>query len=244
MKRKTNRSQSASTAEYIFVLLFYVAIYAFYYFMQARSGGLPIAAKDVPLMLLQNIGLNLLLFVGIAVLLMAIFNRGRLVSLTVHEQTVIDSVIWIAVVVLILIVVNNGIHAVFSAAGAAQPESPIIVALKSYFGNPWTVLIVGVPVMFLAAGLPEELMRCYAINCGIRLQSGFLSIFAVILTTIAFSFGHVYQGTEAMVSIAAVGLILAIVYYIRQSFWTQVFIHTVYNTVVLIIPLLTGKPPA
>jgi membrane protease YdiL (CAAX protease family) len=76
------------------------------------------------------------------------------------------------------------------------------------------------------------------------MRSGFLSIFAIIVTTIAFAAGHVYQGTEAMVSIAAVGLILAVVYYIRQSFWTQVFIHTVYNTVVLIIPLLTAKPHA
>jgi membrane protease YdiL (CAAX protease family) len=188
---------------------------------------------------------NLVLFCGIGVALMAIFNRGMLVSLTVHEQSVMDSAFWIAVVVLILLVVNRGIHAIFAASGMPPVESPLITALKTYFGTPWLILLVGAPVMFLAAGLPEEMMRCYVINNGIRLRSGLLAILAIIISTLAFSAGHFYQGLEAMASIAAVGLILGIVYYIRQSFWTLVFIHTVYNVVVLFIPLLAAtKPPA
>ena len=246
MRRKNKRAISGTVAEYVTVLFFYLAMYAFLCYLQYTYGATEVPkTNDVPVMLLENIAVNLILFCGVGVILMAIFNRGQLLSLTVHEQSVMDSAIWVAVIVLILLVVDKGIHSIFVASGSVQIESPLITAMKSYFGTPWLILTVGVPVMFLGAGLPEEFMRCYVINNGIRLRNGFLSIFAIILTSVAFTAGHYYQGTEAMVTIGAVGLILGVVYYIRQSFWTMVFIHTVYNVVVLLIPLVaTAKPPA
>ena len=170
---------------------------------------------------------------------MAIFNRMNLVTLTVHERSFLDSVAWVAIVTLFLVVLSKGIHSVFASAGVVQEQSQVITALTEYFSSPILVLTAGSLVMFLAAGLPEEFMRCYVINNAIRLRSGALAFVAIALTSVAFGAGHFYQGMEAMVTVGAVGLVLGIVYYVRQSFWTQVFIHTAYNVVVLLLPLLS-----
>jgi membrane protease YdiL (CAAX protease family) len=242
MAKRSKKARSSSIAEYIVVLLAYLGIYAgmFYYQMQLETH--PVKGpevKEIQTLLVQSVGINLLIFIGIGALLMAIFNRMNLVTLTVHERSFMDSVAWVAVVTLFLIVLNKGIHSVFATAGAVQEQSPIMQALAGYFTSPLIVLTVGALVMFLAAGLPEEFMRCYVINNAIRLRSGALAFVAIALTSVAFGAGHYYQGVEAMVSIGAVGVVLGIVYYLRQSFWTQVFIHTTYNVVVLLLPLLT-----
>jgi len=243
MVKRSKKARSSSITEYIVVLLAYIGIYAgMYYYqlqIQAHAAQTPPEAKEIPVLLLQNIGSNLLIFIGVGAVLMAIFNRLNLVALTVHERSFTDSVAWVAVVTLLLVVMNKGIHSAFAAAGAVQEQSPVITALTEYFSSPLLVLTIGALVMFLAAGLPEEFMRCYVINNAIRLRSGVSAFVAIAITSVAFGAGHYYQGVEAMVSIGAIGLVLGIVYYIRQSFWTQVFIHTFYNVVVLLLPVLT-----
>lgn len=242
MAKRSRKARSSSIAEYIVVLVAYIGIYAgmFYYQMQLQTNpAKDTGVKEIPTLLAQSIGINLLIFIGIGALLMAIFNRMNLVTLTVHERTFMDSAAWVAVVTLLLVVMSKGIHSMFATAGVVQEQSQVITALTEYFSSPLIVLTVGSIVMLLAAGLPEEFMRCYVINNAIRLRSGALAFIAIALTSVAFGAGHFYQGMEAMVTIGAVGLVLGIVYYLRQSFWTQVFIHTAYNVVVLLLPLLT-----
>lgn len=242
MAKRSRKARSSSIAEYLVVLVAYLGIYAgqFYYQMQLQAHpAKDTGVQEIPKLLMQSAGINLLIFIGIGALLMAIFNRMNLVTLTVHERSFLDSVAWVAIVTLFLVVLSKGIHSVFASAGVVQDQSQVITALTEYFSSPILVLTAGSLVMFLAAGLPEEFMRCYVINNAIRLRSGALAFVAIALTSVAFSAGHFYQGMEAMVTIGAVGLVLGIVYYVRQSFWTQVFIHTAYNVVVLLLPLLT-----
>ncbi len=243
MVKRSRKARSSSVTEYVVVLLAYIGIYGgmFYYQLHHKLGAVkpPPETQDMPALLMQSIIINLLIFIGIGAVLMVIFNRLKLVPLTVHERHFYDSAAWVAVVTLFLVVMNNGIRSVFAAAGAVNEQSPIVTALMEYFNSPLIILTAGAVVMFLAAGLPEEFMRCYAINNGIRLRSGALSFIAIAITSVVFGAGHFYQGVEAMVSVGAIGLVLGIVYYIRQSFWTQVFIHTTYNVVVLLLPALT-----
>jgi membrane protease YdiL (CAAX protease family) len=242
MVKRSKRARSSSIAEYIVVLVAYLGIYAGMFYYQMQLGTHPAkdtGVKEIPTLLMQSVGINLLIFIGVGAILMAIFNRMNLVTLTVHERSFMDSVAWVAVVTLFLVVLSKGIHSIFASAGVVQEQSPVLKALAGYFSSPLIVLTVGALVMLLAAGLPEEFMRCYVINNAIRLRSGALAFVAIALTSVAFGAGHYYQGVEAMVTIGAVGLVLGIVYYLRQSFWTQVFIHTAYNVVVLLLPLLT-----
>lgn len=231
--------------EYIVVLLVYIAIYAgmaaLEFFGPAEEK--EILSSDVPRILAVTIGINLAIFLGVGLFLMLIFNRFQLVELSFREQGVLVSVAWIAIIVLLLILLVNGVHTFFHAAGTEHQVDPVVQALQGYFGSPWLVIVVGAPVMFLAAGLPEEFLRCYVIGNGIRLRSPALVYVAALLTSAAFAAGHYYQGTEAMVALFVIGIVFSIVYIMRQSFWTMVFLHTTYNVVALLLPTLSAKQP-
>ncbi len=231
--------------EYSIVLLAYICIYLGIAAVEVMGPAeeAEISASDVPRLLVVTIGINLIVFLGIGLLLMLIFNRLQMVQLTLQEQPLLSSAAWIAIVVLLLIIAVNGIHSFYHASGGVEQVDPVVEALRGYFKSPWLVLAVGAPVMFLAAGLPEEFMRCYVIANGIRSKSTVLLYLAVLLTSAAFAAGHFYQGTVAMVSLFVVGLVFGIVYVIRQSFWTMVFLHTTYNVVVLLLPTLGLKQP-
>ncbi len=245
MLRKHRPSRAVALVEYIVVLLVYIAIYvgigALEFLGPIEEA--EISSSDVPRILAVTIGINLAIFLGLGLLLMLIFNRFQIVRLSFREQGVLISVMWIAIVVFLLVLLVNGIHTIFQASGDAQQVDPIVKALQGYFKSPWLVLVVGAPVMFLAAGLPEEFLRCYVIGNGIRLNSTGLVYLAALLTSAAFAAGHYYQGTEAMIALFAVGLVFSIVYVIRQSFWTMVFLHTTYNVVALLLPTLGAKQP-
>jgi|GEM_PF-1872532 len=245
MLRKYRQSRAVAIIEYVIVLLVYIAIYLG---MAATEFLGPmketeISTSDVPRILAVTIGINLAIFLGLGLLLMLIFNRFQVVGLSFREQSALISVMWIAIVVLLLVLLGNGVHSFFQASGNAQQVDPIVQALQGYFKSPWLVLVVGTPVMFLAAGLPEEFLRCYVIGNGIRLKSTGLVYLAALLTSAAFAVGHYYQGTEAMVALFLVGLVFSIFYIMRQSFWTMVFLHTTYNVVVLLLPTLGAKQP-
>jgi membrane protease YdiL (CAAX protease family) len=231
--------------EYFIALLAYICIYVGMAAMEIISPAkeAEIASSEVPRILAVTVGINLLVFLGVGLVLMFAFNRFQMVQLSFREQPVLVSVAWIAFVVLLLVIAVNGIHTFYQAAGGAQEVDPIVRALQGYFDSPWLVLAVGAPVMFLAAGLPEEFMRCYVIGNGIRLKSTVLVYLAVLLSAAAFAAGHFYQGTVAMVSLFVVGLVFGIIYVLRQSFWTMVFLHTTYNVVVLLLPTLGFKQP-
>ena len=245
MLRKHRRSQAVAVVEYIVVLLIYIAIYAgmaaLEFFGPAEEK--EILSSDVPRILAITIGINLAIFLGIGLFLMLVFNRFRVVELSFREQGVLISVAWIAIVVFLLVLLVNGVHSVFQASGNAEQVDPIVQALQGYFQSPWIVLVVGAPVMFLAAGLPEEFLRCYVIGNGIRMGSPALVYVAALFTSGAFAAGHYYQGVEAMVALFVVGIVFSVVYIMRQSFWTMVFLHTTYNVVALLLPTLGAKQP-
>jgi len=243
MLRKHRPSRAVALVEYVVVLLVYISIYAGIAAMELLGPAeeTEILSSDVPRILAVTVGINLAIFLGLGLLLMLIFNRFQIVQLSFREQGVLVSVMWIAIVVLLLVLLVNGIHASFQASGNAQQVDPIVKALQGYFQSPWLVLVVGAPVMFLAAGLPEEFLRCYVIGNAIRLQNTFLMYLAALLTSAAFAAGHYYQGVEAVAALFVIGLVFSIVYIMRQSFWTMVFLHTTYNVVALLLPTLGAK---
>jgi membrane protease YdiL (CAAX protease family) len=245
MLRPYRQSRVVAFFEYFIVLLAYICIYlgiaAAELMGPAKEA--EVASSDIPRILVVTTGINLIVFLGIGLLLMLIFNRLQMVQLTLQEQPLLPSAAWIAIVVLLLVVAVNGIHVFYKASGGVEQVDPIVRALQGYFKSPWVVLAAGAPVMFLAAGLPEEFMRCYVLANGFRLKSSGFVYLAVLLTSAAFAAGHYYQGTVAMVSLFVVGLVFGIFYVIRQSFWNMVFLHTIYNVVVLLLPTLGAKQP-
>ncbi len=245
MQKTERKGRSSSPAEYIVVLLAYVGIYAWnaYSYAQAGLAGKEVAQEDIPAHLIASIGTNLALFVGFGLVLMLLFNKLRVVQLTLAEQTFLSSIAWIALFVLLLTVLQRGVDAAFHFYGSEQIEAPIVSALEQYFHSPWMTVVVGTPVMFLVAGVPEEFMRCYAIANAIRLHNKVLVVLSIVVTSAAFALGHLYQGNQAMIQLLIVGLVFGIAYAARPSLWTMVFMHTTYNVVGLLLPTLTMQRP-
>jgi len=233
----------ASIAEYVVVLLAYAGVYGWSSYSHSVSGAATaeVTREQVPALLASSIGINLVLFLGVGFFLMLAFNRFRLIPLTLEEQYFLNSVAWIAIFVLLTVVLQNGVSTMMQTYGWEQNEAPVITALRGYFQSPWLALAVGTPVMFLVAGLPEEFLRSYALATAIKQHKPVLTVLAVLFTSLAFASGHLYQGVQALVPIAVVGLIFAISYVIRPSFWTLVFMHTTYNVVTLLLPAFAPK---
>lgn len=226
------------------MLVAYIGIYAGigYLFISQEEKAREVAATEVPRLLAYNTGFNLVVFCGAALLLMLVFHGLRLAPLTLNEKAVLESVMAIAIVVLLMVVASTTVANLLGQAGITQVEDPAIAALREYFASPWLALLIGAPVMFLMAGLPEEVMRSYALSSALRMNSGGLATLGAFVTAAAFAFGHFYQGLTGMSVMFVIGLLLGFFYLMRKSFWNLVFAHTAYNVVVLLLPTLIHKP--
>jgi len=244
MRRKRLLRRESSLVEFLLVLAAYIGIYAGlgYAFASQSDKAREITVSEVPRLLAYNISFNLAVFCGVALFLMLAFHGLKLAPLTLSEKTVLESVMAISIVVLLMVVANSTITNLLSQAGMTPVEDPAILALREYFSSPWLVLLVGAPVMFLMAGLPEEVMRSYVLSSALRMNSSGLATLGAIVTAAAFAFGHFYQGAIGVAVMFVIGLLLAFFYLIRKSFWNLVLAHTAYNIVALLLPTLTHKP--
>lgn len=244
MPRKRSLRREGSIAEFFVVLVAYIGIYAGigYAFVSQQEKARDIAVDEIPRLLAYNTGFNLVVFCGAALLLMLMFNGLSLAPLTLNEKGVLESVMAISIVVLLMVVANTTVTNLLGQAGITQVEDPAIVALREYFSSPWLALLIGAPVMFLMAGLPEEVMRSYVLSSALRMNNGGLAVLGTVVTAAAFGFGHFYQGLTGVSVMFVIGLLLGFFYLMRKSFWNLVFAHTIYNVVGLLLPILAQKP--
>ena len=106
--------------------------------------------------------------------------------------------------------------------------------ISTLFSSLWylPVLIV---LSVLKGGLSEELWRVFVLT---RFQKCFGKpglIIALIIGSILFGFGHLYQGIASVLSISIVGFLFALVYLRKRFAWEAVVSHTTYDIVAILL---------
>lgn len=106
------------------------------------------------------------------------------------------------------------------------PESHA-VSLNHWFEGPWVVPLWG--CLACIAGLKEELARSFVLT---RFEKAFGRkglIISLLLTTVMFGMGHLYQGLIGVVVTGIVGLLYALIYLRRRSCWEAAIAHATYD---------------
>lgn len=105
--------------------------------------------------------------------------------------------------------------------------------------GPWQFALAFLLVVVVAVA-EETIFRGYLM---LRFQSITRSnTAAVLLSTIIFSFGHGYEGTAGVITVAFMGLVFAVVYLWRGSLVAPMAMHFLQDFLAIIaVPLLTHK---
>jgi membrane protease YdiL (CAAX protease family) len=118
-----------------------------------------------------------------------------------------------------------------SATSAATPPAFLVVR------GPRDIALA--LILLVVVALAEEtifrgylLLRFRAVNLG--------PLGAALLSSVIFSLGHGYEGLAGVVTVAALGFVLALVYYWRGSLAAPMVIHFLQDFTGLVLPALAG----
>lgn len=96
-----------------------------------------------------------------------------------------------------------------------------------------------VPLLILLTafkgGLSEELWRIFYLT---RFQKAWGKtglILSIIIGSVMFGLGHIYQGTGAVISTAIIGVLYAVVYLRKRLAWEVIIAHATYDCIAIVL---------
>jgi membrane protease YdiL (CAAX protease family) len=120
------------------------------------------------------------------------------------------------------VLLNVGLDNVMNSL-IPRPEGPQPSIMK-FFKQPWN-LLAWLPIGIFGGGVEEELQRIFVLT---RMEKWFGRpglVLAVIMTSIVFGLGHLYQGVGSALSIAVSGLVFSLVYLRQRSALEPITAH-------------------
>jgi membrane protease YdiL (CAAX protease family) len=129
----------------------------------------------------------------------------------------------------------NVLERALHAAGFSAPSSlPSYLSVSSPGGAALAFVLV-----IVVAVVEETIFRGYLIS-RLRTATGRTGA-AVLLSSAIFSLGHGYEGTAGMVSVLALGVILALVYLWRRSLVAPIVMHFLTDFTSIVLAALSGR---
>jgi membrane protease YdiL (CAAX protease family) len=120
----------------------------------------------------------------------------------------------------------------FSAPATPQPT---FLEVRGLAEGPLALLLTSVVALS-----EETIFRGYLIRRCRALTAS--APVAVVLSSIIFSIGHGYEGTAGVVTVGAMGVILAVIYLWRQSLVAPIVIHFLQDFLsVIVLPLFASR---
>lgn len=98
-----------------------------------------------------------------------------------------------------------------------------------------SLLPLWILVALFKGAFSEELWRIFALTRFERWLGKPGLIFALILGSIVFGFGHLYQGLSGLITIAIIGFLYALVYLRRRRALEAVFAHAAFNMIGVVL---------
>ncbi len=190
-----------------------------------------LTASSVPVLpnslieILLSIVKNKVIFI-LAVIILLLLEGESIINLGFRKQKLLLQLIFgislgFITWILVNIVFNPLINAVNS--GALKPQGDIL----NYMKDP-SSLYMWIPVVMLAA-FSEELQRIFVLTRFEKWFGKYGLYIAVLITSVIFGIGHLYQGMNAAIGTGIGGLLNSFVYLRKRSAIEVIICHAVFN---------------
>lgn len=232
----------------LYLPLGYWVIFFYYLTINSLLGFLPNIFPSVPLtfqsndftsFLMNRFLVNFSLFVGLPVMLLAIFQI-YLFPLTYHRHNFLTAFLGWLVSLAVLYALGLGWFAMLKQFGFSLSSVPVVVASREFFSG-INLYLLGLPVAFVVWGFPSEFFRSVLLGGGIRTNNSFVFSLLLVFSSVAYGTMYLSFGAGIAVSEGLFGLLLGLYYFLRRSFWELVFLHTFSLFAISAMPL--GKLP-
>ena len=108
------------------------------------------------------------------------------------------------------------------------------IEMSKLFDNT-SYLLIFLFIGIFKGGFSEELWRIFVLTRFEKMFGKTGLIIALILSSIIFGIGHLYQGLSGLISISIIGLMYALVYLRKRSALEAVLAHSTENTISIIL---------
>jgi membrane protease YdiL (CAAX protease family) len=98
-----------------------------------------------------------------------------------------------------------------------------------------TLLPLWILVALFKGGFTEELWRIFALTRFQKWLGKTGLILALVVSSVVFGFGHLYQGLSGLITIAIIGFLYALVYLRRRRALEAVFAHATFNLINVVL---------
>jgi membrane protease YdiL (CAAX protease family) len=173
------------------------------------------------------------------VVLLLMFENEPLTNLGFNSSDLIKRILigtgWGAGIWLIIHVMINPAIKSLMPVPSAQP-----VNMAAYFKEP-EQLLIWIPLVIFAGGFVEEVQRIFILTRFEKLLRTSGLILSLIVGTIIFGMGHLYQGLNGAISAGISGLFFAFVYLRKRSAWEAVSAHALYDVIGVVIGFLVSQ---
>jgi len=116
------------------------------------------------------------------------------------------------------VALDSVLNSIFHKPPATGPS------IMSFFKEPGNLLL-WLPIGIFGGGIVEELQRIFIFTRFEKWLGGPGLILGVVLTSVMFGFGHLYQGLGSAISTGISGLVFALVYLRRRSALEPIVAH-------------------
>lgn len=113
-------------------------------------------------------------------------------------------------------------------------------SITTYFRNP-TNLLAFLPIGIFGGGVVEELERIFVLTRFEKWLGKPGLILGVVLSSVIFGMGHLYQGLGAAISVAVSGVVFALVYLRRRSALEPITAHAFSDVIAMVAATVLAR---
>jgi len=147
--------------------------------------------------------------------------------------------IGLAIGTAMFVVFNVGLASVM---GALLPRpADVGASLTSYFSEPGNLLL-WLPIGIFGGGVVEELERIFVITRFEQRWGRTGLVLGVVLSSVTFGLGHLYQGVGIAMATAVSGAALALLYLRRRSALEPIVAHAISDVFAVLAATLLAHP--
>jgi len=193
------------------------------YVIVFTAGSVPVLPATLGELLLSIVKVKLI-FIAVIIILLKLegdtFEQLGFRNMQIVKQILFGIAFGFVIWIMINIVINPLLA---SVNPSPKPASDILAFMKDP-GN----LVWWIPVVTLAA-FAEELQRIFVLTRFEKWFGKYGLYIAIVITSIIFGIGHLYQGTNLAIGTGIGGFLNALVFLRKRSAWEVIITHSVFN---------------
>lgn len=121
------------------------------------------------------------------------------------------------------------------------PENELQRVNMAMYFREFSNVLVWIPLVIFGGGFVEEFQRIFILT---RFEKWLKTpglILSLVVSTIVFGMGHLYQGPNSAISAGASGLLFAMVYLRKRMAWEAVSAHAFYDVIGVVVGWMVAR---